>query len=160
MTNVKALYQEDTVAWSEHQAAALRASARGRSNQVLDWENLAEEIDDLGKSLRIALRSQISRIIQHLVKLEFSPAREPRSGWRGSVREARDQIQQLFEDSPSLRRDVDRYIATQTPRGIKLAIGDLDDYGEIGPAIRDRIETAAYTTEQILGDWFPPEPPP
>jgi len=65
MTDLKALYEHDTVAWSEQQAAALRAAARGGSNQLLDWENLAEEIESLGKSLRLGLRSQISRIIQH-----------------------------------------------------------------------------------------------
>ena len=60
MTDLKTLYEEDTVAWSEQQAAALRAAARGGSNQPLDWENLAEEIESLGKSLRLGLRSQIS----------------------------------------------------------------------------------------------------
>ncbi len=53
MTDLKTLYDEDFVAWAEHQAEALRAAARGGSNQALDWENLAEEIEDLGKSLRI-----------------------------------------------------------------------------------------------------------
>jgi hypothetical protein len=74
MTDVKTLYEEDTVAWSEQQAAALRAAARGGSNQPLDWENLAEEIESLGRSLRLGLRSQLVRIIQHLVNLAHSPA--------------------------------------------------------------------------------------
>jgi hypothetical protein len=62
MTDLKTLYEQDTAAWSEQQAAALRAAGRGGSNQPLEWENLAEEIESLGKSLRYALRSQISRI--------------------------------------------------------------------------------------------------
>jgi len=37
---------------SKQQAEALRAAARGGSNQQLDWENLAEEIESLGKSQR------------------------------------------------------------------------------------------------------------
>ena len=58
MTDLKTLYERDTVAWSEQQAAALqRPAARGGSNQPLDWENLAEEIEDLAKSLRLRLRS-------------------------------------------------------------------------------------------------------
>ena len=44
MADLKSLYKDDTAAWSEQQAAALRAAARGGSNQLLDWENLAEEI--------------------------------------------------------------------------------------------------------------------
>jgi Domain of unknown function DUF29 len=43
-------YDEDFVAWSQQQAEALRAAARGGSNQVIDWQNLAEEIEGLGKS--------------------------------------------------------------------------------------------------------------
>jgi hypothetical protein len=160
MPDTKSLYDEDFVVWSLQQADALRSAARAGSNQGLDWTNLAEEIEDLGKSLRIALRSQVSRIIQHLAKLEFSPAANPRAGWRSSIREARDQIQQLLEDSPSLRPELDHYIAAQTPRAVKLAADDLNDYGELETAVVAHVEAAAYTQEQILGDWFPPEPKP
>jgi hypothetical protein len=55
MTNPKTLYEQDTAAWSRQQAEALRAAARGSSNQPLDWENLAEEIEDLGNSLRVGV---------------------------------------------------------------------------------------------------------
>ena len=48
MTDLETLYETDTVAWSEHQVIALRAAARGGSNQPLDWENLDEEIEGLG----------------------------------------------------------------------------------------------------------------
>ena len=50
VTDVKALYDQDLVAWSHQQAAALRAAARTGSDQLVDWENLAEEIEDLGRS--------------------------------------------------------------------------------------------------------------
>jgi hypothetical protein len=70
MPDVKTLYDEDFVAWSEQQAEALRAAARTGSNQQLDWENLAEEIESLGRSQRRELRSRLSVIMEHLVKLE------------------------------------------------------------------------------------------
>jgi hypothetical protein len=108
MTDLKTLYETDTVAWSEHQAAALRAAARGGSNQQLDWERLAEEIEDLGASQRSALGSHIMRIIQHLVKLEYSPAIEPRNGWRRTIKLARLQAQKRLEESPSLRHELGR----------------------------------------------------
>ena len=50
MAKASALYGEDFVRWTEEQAAALRR-AKG-SNPPLDWENLAEEIESLGKSDR------------------------------------------------------------------------------------------------------------
>src|SRR5260221_11170598 len=91
LTDLPALYDEDFVAWTEQQAQALRSVARGSTNQPLDWENLAEEIESLGKSDRRELRSQIYRIVQHLAKLQFSPAIEPRHGWRGSIADGRMQ---------------------------------------------------------------------
>ena len=75
------LYDKDFVAWSRQQVDALRVAARSGSNQLLDWENLAEEIEGLGISQKSALGSQIRRIIHHLLKLEHSTARNPRRGW-------------------------------------------------------------------------------
>jgi Domain of unknown function DUF29 len=86
VAKASALYDEDFVRWTEEQAAALRR-AKG-SSLPLDWENLAEEIESLGKSDRRELRSQITRISRRLLKLEVSPAREPRAGWRTNVRDA------------------------------------------------------------------------
>ena len=70
------LYDDDFFLWTQEQAAALRRAKE--SNLRLDWENLAEEIESLGKSDRRQLRSQIRRILRHLFKLEASPASEPR----------------------------------------------------------------------------------
>ena len=122
MTEATSLYEEDTAAWAEQQAAALRAAGRGGSNQLLDWENLAEEIEDLSKSLRIALKSQISRIIQHHVKLMHSPRSDPRRGWRRTISQARDEIERILEGSPSLRREVSGMIAHETRRSVESAI--------------------------------------
>jgi uncharacterized protein DUF29 len=95
MAKLKALYDEGFVRWTEEQAAALRcakslspAGTRG-STLLLDWENLAEEIESLGRSDRRELRSQITRVLRHLLKLEDSPAAEPRAGWRATIDEAR-----------------------------------------------------------------------
>jgi hypothetical protein len=67
------------------------------ANLPLDWENLAEEIESLGKSLRRELASQIRRILRHLFKFEASPALETRAGWRASIHEARAEIDELLE---------------------------------------------------------------
>jgi Domain of unknown function DUF29 len=89
MADLKTLYEHDFAAWAQQQAEALRTAAHGGSNQLLDWENLAEEIESLGTSQRSALAGYIMRIIQHLVKLEYSPAVEPRNGWRRTISLAR-----------------------------------------------------------------------
>jgi hypothetical protein len=108
MAELRSLYDQDFVAWSKQQAEALRTAARVGSNQSLDWENLAEEIEDLGKSARRELQSQIRRIVRHLLKLQHSPAKEPRRGWAESIVDARAEIEDLLEVSPSLRTGLDR----------------------------------------------------
>jgi hypothetical protein len=159
VTDLKTLYDQDLVAWSHQQATALRAAARTGSNQLVDWENLAEEIEDLGRSQRAALRSQIRRIIRHLVKLECSRGIDPRRGWVETIGDARSEIEDLLELSPSLRAEIDRDVAAQTARAIKFAIQDLRGHGEIDDAQLQRLRAAVYSAEQVLGDWFPPEPP-
>ena len=157
MMDAKRLYEEDFVLWSKHQAEALRAAARGGSNQPLDWENLAEEIEELGISQRSALGSHIMRIIQHLVKLEYSPAVEPRNGWRRTTKLARLQAQKRLEENPSLRHELGRLTEQETRRGIEYAIADLEEHGETDELEANVLRRASYTEEQILGDWFPEE---
>ena len=157
MTDLKTLYEEDTVAWAENQSAALRAAAKGSSNQPLDWENLAEEIADLGKAQRSALGSYVLRIVQHLTKLEHSPAVEPRNGWRRSIRLARAHAQRRLKANPSLRTEIDRIVEDELELGIEYAIADLEEYGEIDEVGATALRRTRYTAEQILGDWFPPE---
>ena len=165
MTDAKSLYDEDFVLWTEQQAAALRAAAHAGANQalankMLDWENLAEEIESLGKSDKRELRSQIQRIIRHLLKLEFSPAPDPRRGWEETVSDARSEIELLLEDRPGLTRGIGAAINAELVRGSRRAIRDLEKHGEIDPATISRIQCVRYTEDQILGDWFPPEPTP
>jgi Domain of unknown function DUF29 len=160
MADANTLYDADFVGWTEQQAAALRAAAHGGANQVIDWQNLAEEIEDLGKSVRRELQSQIRRIVRHLIKLEHSPAKEPRRSWEESIVDARAEIEDLLEASPSLRIGMDHDIERQTQRAIGLALRDLGRYRESDAATVAAVQAASYTEEQIVGDWFPAEPPP
>ena len=147
------LYDQDFFLWTQQQAAALRRAQA--SNLPLDWENLAEEIESLGKSDRRELASQVTRILRHLLKLTISPAAEPRAGWRSSVNEARSQIELLLEDSPSLRREVDSLIQKRVRAAAKLAAADLEQHREPAEGIRVQLEQVGFTAEQVLGDWFP-----
>jgi hypothetical protein len=61
----------------------------------------------------------------------------------------------LLETSPSLEAELSHDIATQTPRAIKLAIQDLQRYEEIDAIRLPGLRAAAYTEEQVLGDWLP-----
>src|SRR6267154_103249 len=123
MAKAGELYEQDFFLWAKEQATALRLAKN--SNLPLDWENLAEEIESLGKSDRRELRSQIRRILRHLLKLEASPSAEPRAGWRSTVLDARTEITDVLRDSPSLRREVDDLSAEQLIVAAELASADL-----------------------------------
>ena len=159
------LYDEDFLAWTETQAKALRAAASGGtdpragSNQPVDWEHVAEEIESLGVSERRELHSQVHRIIRHLLKLAFSPAAPPRQGWIDPIDDARDMAGRVLDASPSLRRELDAVVTAEQPRGARAAIRDLGRYGELDPNISSAIRNVRYDAEQVLGDWFPPEMP-
>jgi hypothetical protein len=158
MTDSQTLYDEDFVAWTEQQAAALRSARRSSTNQLLDWENLAEEIESLGRSDRRELHSQIYRIIRHLAKLQFSPAADPRRGWRESIADGRVQVELVLADSPSLRQQVEIILSAQTPKALNRALFDLGEFGEIESSTRRALQQTRYTVDQVLGDWFPPDP--
>ena len=153
MNKLSDLYDRDFLLWTEDQARALRQAKD--ANLPLDWDNLAEEIEDLGKAERQGVRSEIRRILRHLFKLEATRPAEPRNAWRRTVQEARVEIEDVFEDSPSLRRETQRLVAQQNPVAAKLAIADLARHGEAADAIRARLDQGGYTAEQVLGDWFP-----
>ena len=153
MPKTNELYDRDFFRWTQEQAAALRAVRK--SNLPLDWDNLAEEIESLGKSQRTELNSQVRRILRHLFKIEASPAADPRAGWRTTVRDARAEIEDLLEASPSLRREIDAVVKRQSTSAAKLAAYDLEDHGEPAAAVWARLEKGGFTAEQVIGDWFP-----
>jgi len=146
------LYDQDLVLWSEQQARALRTAAGAGWNAPIDWENVAEEIGSLGKSERHTLSSHIALVIEHLLKLQASPATEPARGWRDMIRRTRNKIEDVLADSPSLRREVAGLIARETPRACALVLANLQDYGE--QPLTD-IDALTYTEAQVLGDWLP-----
>ena len=153
MPKTNELYDRDFFLWTQEQAAALRAVKN--SNLPLDWANLADEIESLGKSDRRQLRSQIRRILRHLLKLEVSPALDPRGGWCSTIADSRSEIEDVLDDSPSLRREIDRMIAEELDAAAKFAAADLRQYGEAAEAVWARLGNGGFTAEQVLGDWFP-----
>ena len=132
------LYRTDLALWSAQQAEAIRAAAREGSNAPVDWDNVAEEIESLGASERRTLASHIRTVLEYLMKLQGSPAPDPRRRWRETITRARIEIEQILEESPSLRREVSDVIARQH-RATRRIVGD----------------GLTYDADQVLGDWFP-----
>ena len=93
------LYDEDVIAWAEQQAALLRSGQWS----LLDIDNIAGEIEDVGKSERRALCHRMAVLVEHLIKCRYQPERCGAS-WRRTIREQRAQVRKLLRQSPSLRK--------------------------------------------------------
>ena len=100
------LYQRDIVVWSRHQADLLRRLASGeRLNEAVDWPNVIEEIEDLGRSQLQACESLLLQAFVHLLKLRLHPESDAVGGWRqevaafltGARREFTASMQQLLD---------------------------------------------------------------
>ncbi len=150
-------YDTDVYAWSERQGTLLRRLAAGeRVNDAdLDWPNIAEEIESVGRSERAALSSHIASIIEHLIKLQVSPAIEPRLGWQETIVRARGEIERLLEDSPTLRPTIGAAIARELPRARRPAALALSRHRE---QPRIDLQAISYSEQQVLGEWFPDAP--
>jgi Domain of unknown function DUF29 len=93
-----ALYEQDFYQWTQQMAELLRS---GRW-QELDVENIAEEIESLGRSDRRELKSRLDILLMHLLKWLCQPDSRTNS-WRSTITEQRIRILDLLEDSPSLK---------------------------------------------------------
>jgi hypothetical protein len=147
-------YKIDIALWSERQASLLRRRAAGElvNDAEFDWPNIAEEIESLARSDRRELRHRIVTIIEHLAKLESSPSLDPLPGWRETIIRARDDIDTVLEESPSLRRELDGMIERERPKALRYAERALQLYGETP---RRQVSSLVYTTEQVMGPWLP-----
>ena len=146
-------YDSDLLVWSGEQADLLRRLAAGeRVNDQIDWLNVAEEIEALGKSDRRELHSRIATVLLHLIKLQASPAAALRASWRETVREQRSGIQMLLDDSSRLRPLVPDIIGKLLIEARKKASASLADRGE-EPGVD--LAGLGYTEDQVLGSWLP-----
>jgi hypothetical protein len=101
-------YHSDILLWSEQQADLLRRMARGERVNGLDWENVAEEIESVGRSELRAVESQLRVALTHLLYLLHAPERAPVAHWSTEVLAALDNAQRGYAPSMAQRIDLDR----------------------------------------------------
>lgn len=145
-------YDSDFYTWSRTQADALRRAAEQRVNLDLDFENLAEEIESLGREQRHALESALRQILLHLLKLEFSPAADPRAAREHEVGEQRVQAEKRLRDNPGLKPHLPALFADAWTDARRLAVRELARDGVAGALP----EECPYALEQARDhDWWP-----
>ncbi len=141
------LYEKDFYFWTQQQAEVLN---KGIINE-LDFEHLAEEIDSMGKSEKRELISRLSILLAHLLKWQFQLGNQSNS-WKYTIKEQRISVQELLEDSPSLKSEISqRFDYAYNKARLKAA-------KETGLAEESFPEISPFTLEQTLDKDFWPIP--
>lgn len=137
-------YDEDFFAWTQDQAEKLRA----RRHNEIDWDNLAEEIESVGRSDKRSIRSNLHVVLLHLLKWRFQPEKR-KGGWVASIAEHRHRIVLTLNDSPSLMSfpEVALTAAYEAARREALIATGLPSAAV--PLL------CPYTIEQVLDPHFP-----
>ena len=97
---LKQLYHQDLNLWRQKIITAIQ----NRKLKNMDWDNLIEEINDMGASEKRALRSYTKRLIEHILKLKYweSEREYNQRGWKKEVVNFREEIKSILQESPSL----------------------------------------------------------
>ncbi len=138
-------YSTDFSSWINQTAQLLREQ---RWHEI-DVPHLIEEVEDLGKSERRGIASQLARLLLHLLKWQYQPQRRSDS-WLDSITDARTQIELAIEDSPSLKS----YSAEQLEKSYQRARRQAAKQTSIEISMFP--ETCPYSLALVLAeDWLP-----
>jgi Domain of unknown function DUF29 len=101
-------YETDILVWSERQAALLRRRAVGEfvNEAEMDWLNIAEEIEDVGRSQLHAVESLLVQALRHMLKADAWPLSRDAPSWRADAIDFRRQARRRFVPSMRQRLDV------------------------------------------------------
>ncbi|MDJ0598446.1 MAG: DUF29 domain-containing protein [Crocosphaera sp.] len=140
------LYDKDYYLWLEETAQLLR---EGKLTE-LDVNNLIEEIEDMGRSEKKAVKSNLKILLCHLLKYKYQPEKRSRS-WLSTIFEHRDRLDDDFADSPSLKRYFDEVFESCYQKARKQASIETGLPLEIFPI------NCPFTFEQVLNMDYLPE---
>jgi hypothetical protein len=139
----KILYETDYNQWVNETVQQLRE----RQFDGVDWDNLIEEIEDMGKSQKRALESFLTRLVEHLLKLSYWESEKERNSnhWKSEIVNFRYQIHKRLKESPSLRPELESIYAEIFPVAIKAV-------SQLFPLEKDVYISLEKTLDN---DWFP-----
>ena len=139
-------YEDDFYGWITGNIGFLKK----KRFDEMDIEHLIEELEDMGNNKKHALISRLAQLIFHLLKWQYQPDFRGRS-WEGSIKMQRMELDELLQDSPSLKSKIDEgfpvaykkaklMIQKETPIDLKLMS-----------------QNCPYTLDQCLDDDFYPD---
>jgi len=139
-------YEEDFVAWAAETAQLLLE----RRFDEIDIENLAEEVQAMAGRDRREVLSRLTVLLLHLLKWKYQP--DKRSGsWQSTIATQRAEIDDLFEDSPSLKRGLASSVRRGYPRAADRAAIETGLPADTFPP------QCPFTFEQLLDLTYRPE---
>jgi hypothetical protein len=139
-------YDKDFYAWSLHNAALIR---EGKLSEV-DLENVAEEIESMGKANRRQLISRLAVLLAHLLKWKFQPGLRGNS-WKYTVENQRFEVRDLLNESPSLKYELDDQLNHAYKKALILAAAETGLNRNTFP------ETSPFSLADALNENFFPE---
>ena len=95
----KSLYESDFLLWTQDTIAKLKA----RDFDHVDFENLIEEVEALGRSEKKELASRLETLLAHLLKRIYIDMPQEFNGWERTIREQRRRLTQALRKTPSLK---------------------------------------------------------
>jgi predicted nucleic acid-binding Zn-ribbon protein len=141
------LYERDFFAWANEQAALLRA---GRLSEA-DVENIAEEIESMGRSEKRELTSRLKVLLTHLLKWQCQPGLRSKS-WRNTIEGQREDVAEHLADNPSLTDKLPTEFVSAYRKAIRAAAEETGFDRRIFPPV------CPWTYEQVMdNDFWPAE---
>ncbi|MBV9385360.1 MAG: DUF29 domain-containing protein [Chroococcidiopsidaceae cyanobacterium CP_BM_ER_R8_30] len=138
------LYETDFYGWTQQTAKALR----DRDFDSVDWDNVIEEIETLGRSERAQLVNRLKVLLVHLLKWQYQSHRRSRS-WELTIKEQRSQLLDLLDENPSLRP----YLEEAVNKAYKYAIYEAERQTQL--PYSDFPKACPYLVDQIVDPEFP-----
>jgi len=137
-------YEQDFYAWTQEQAELLRSGQL----QLIDIQNLAEEVEDMGRAEKRELESRLEVLLMHLLKWQFQPSIRSRS-WQLTIKEQRLRLQRHLKQNPSLKAAIPDVFADVYQLAVVSAEREtgLDIFPDVCP----------YDFEQVMTEAFLPD---
>ena len=108
---------------------------------------IEELINALSRSEKRALRSQLNRLMMHIIKWQIQPNRRSRS-WQSTISNARIEIEEILEEEPHLKPQVPQLWG----KCFKAACQIAKDETGIKPTLSELTQEDVFQTEYSLDE--------
>jgi len=149
------LYDDDIVTWAEQQASTLRELARRPElSNILDWENVAEEIESVGRSQIHAVEPLPLQTLVHVLQYMSAPSAQSTRSWRAEVIAFHAAACRAY--SPGMRQRIDWARLWRTAqKQAEASLHVYDDHLVAGlpdtmPFTPDEMTSEAFTMDWTL----------